>query len=220
MKTRHHLLIAAACAALVMSACTKDKGANDDPKPGANDDTSGARKAPREPAPRTDAAPRQQGPDNYIRILATHSKPKPTDPVIVNLPAYTIDEASVDPKNLEGAGAVITIDMTQLDSDNAKRNNHLRSPDYLEVTKFGTARVEISDVEKDGDAHTATVKVTVKGITVKWSSTFEIVEATDANVTVKAEHTFKRSDFGIGDAEGDSAADEVKVELQLTFDKA
>jgi hypothetical protein len=219
MSPKTTLLIAIASAALAVSGCTKDKSGGDR-EPTEDKDNAGPKKAPESPKPKAGDGEPEPGPDNYIRVLATHSKPKPSDPVVVNLPAYTIEEASIDPQNLEGAKAVITIDMTQLDSDNGKRNKHLRSEDYLEVTKFGTARVEISDVKKSGDAHTAAVAVTVKGITINWTSTFEIVQATADKVTVKAEQTFKRSDFGIADAEGDSAADELKVELQLTFDKA
>jgi polyisoprenoid-binding protein YceI len=152
--------------------------------------------------------------DTFV-IEAPHAKPKPTDPVIVTVPVSVVS-ATFDPANLEGATAVLALDMAKLDSGNAKRNDHLLNG-YLEVAKFATGTIEVRDVKKQGDGYAATAMVNVHGIKKEMPVTFVVVTQGADSVTVKGEHTFKRTDFGLSGGEQEGVGDDLVAKLQVTF---
>ena len=122
-------------------------------------------------------------------------------------------------------GAEMTVDtpcQITVDSTIAKRDAHLKSPDYLETETFAKATVNVSDVKKDGDAYVAKAKVDAHGKQAEWDVKFEVVEATDDSVRIKGVHSFDRTVFAIGKpaAEGDSASDEVEATFEVTLQKA
>ncbi len=175
--------------------------------------------APPEPEPE----PMMDEDADYVRIKATHSEPKPTDPVVVVFQDVDVKSAAFDPANLEGGSANIVVNLASLKTDSEKRDKHLQSPDYLDVPSFATADIAISKVKKTGDnRYSAQAVVDVHGKKQTWPVEFEVIDTTDQSVRIKAQHTFKRSDFGIGKPAGasgepDPVADEMIAELQLSL---
>ncbi|MDA0978345.1 MAG: YceI family protein [Proteobacteria bacterium] len=56
-----------------------------------------------------------------------------------------------DPEQPEASTISVTVDMTSLDSDHAERDKHVRSADYLNVGKYGTATFQSTGVEMTGE---------------------------------------------------------------------
>jgi polyisoprenoid-binding protein YceI len=164
---------------------------------------------------------------DWIKVHATHFEKKEGDPVEVKFEKFKVTKATFDPKKIEGGTATIEIDLTSVKSGDSKRDEHLATPDYLDVKKFATAVVEIGNVKKKDEKNfTADAKVKFHGVDKKYPVTFEVVEAKDDWIRVKGEHTFKRLDFKVGKKPGkdqkkgeDGVADEMTVKLQLTLKK-
>jgi polyisoprenoid-binding protein YceI len=58
-----------------------------------------------------------------------------------------------------------TIDATSVDTRNEKRDEHLKSPDFLDVAKFPTITFKSTKVEKAGDGWKLTGDLTLHGVT-------------------------------------------------------
>ena len=164
---------------------------------------------------------------DWITVYATHFEKKEGDPVEVKIEKFKVTKADFDPKKIEGGTATIEIDLSSLKSGDEKRDEHLKTPDYIDAAKFATAVVEIGNVKKKDDkTFTADAKVKFHGVDKKFPVTFEVAEATDDSIRIKGEHTFKRLDFKVGKKPGkdpkkgeDGVADELTIKMQLTLKK-
>lgn len=201
-------------AAMGVGACGKDKASEKEPAP---ETPVAATEEPKETATK----PEPPKPDeDYILIEATHAKPKPSDPVVIQLKSYRVTSVSFEsPDNLEGATATVEIDVASLESDSKGRDKHLREADYLDTEKFALSTVDISNVKKlDTDSYQAELKVALHGAENTWQVDFIVADKTDESVTIEMQHTFERRSFGIG-AEDASPAQDILAKVRLTFAK-
>ncbi|PHS19244.1 MAG: hypothetical protein COA86_06200 [Kangiella sp.] len=58
---------------------------------------------------------------------------------------------SYDPKNVSATNIEINIDTTSVNSNHAERDKHLKGGDFLEISKFATAKFVSSSVTDKGD---------------------------------------------------------------------
>jgi polyisoprenoid-binding protein YceI len=158
-----------------------------------------------------------------IVVLAKHAEAKPTDPVQVKFEKFKVTKASFDPKNLEGAKATLEIDTSSLKTGSDKRDNHLKTPDYLDAKKFATITVDIDKVKKKaGKTYTAEATVNFRDVKKMLPVTFDVVDAKDDWVKIKGEAAFSRFDFNVGgakDSKTEAAAPDLIVKLALTLNK-
>jgi len=221
--------IASALSALFLGGCGKKQGKAEDkptePTPTAQEPAPTPSTPPQTTPPPTDPTPTPAAGPDYVKVIATHNPPKPTDPVLISIEKFAVTKASFDPANLEGGTAELELDLSSIKSDSAKRDVHLQSPDYYNVAKFPKAVVKVENVKKANDkTYTADATVDAHGVNVKWPVTFEVLEATADSVKIHAKQTFKRLDLKVGKAtEGipkpDGTANEQTLELQLTIKK-
>lgn len=211
------LFLAVAVAAL--PACSKKEEA---PKP----TTEAPKEAPPKEAPpapkEIPPAPTPSSDADFISVFGTHAEPKPTDPVEVKFNKFSVTKASFDPKNLEGGTATITIDLASLDSGSGKRDGHLKSESYIDLSKFTTATIDVTNVKKKDDTHyTADANVDFHGAKKTYPVEFEVVATTDDSVKIRGSQKFARADFGVGKEPGpeESVAKELEIKLQLTLKK-
>ena len=94
------------------------------------------------------------------------------------------------------AHAKVTIDTTSIYSDNDRLTGHLKSPDFFDVQKFPTAVFETTSISGTGDNATVKGNLTLHGVTKEISFPAKI-EVNDDAVTVKADFSINRQDFGI-----------------------
>jgi polyisoprenoid-binding protein YceI len=129
----------------------------------------------------------------------------------------------------EPTSAVVeaSIDAASVDTRVAKRDEHLRSPDFLDVAKFPTITFKSTKVEKAGDgAFKVTGDLTLHGVTK--SVVLDVTEVTPpvkdpwGNLRAGAHATAKinRKDFGLTwnnvlEAGGVAVGDEVAITVDV-----
>jgi polyisoprenoid-binding protein YceI len=119
-----------------------------------------------------------------------------------------------------------TADVNSINTDNEKRDGHLKSPDFFDVAKFSTLTFKSKTVKKiAGNKYTIIGDMTMHGITKLVS--FEAVIRTGVNpmskktvVGVKVNGTVNRSTFGIGASmSGTMLSEDVIVRGSAEFSK-
>ncbi len=166
---------------------------------------------PNEPAP----APTPAAADS-ISVFATHTEPKPVDPVEVKINSFKVVKADFDPAKVEGGTAEIELDLTSISTDDQKRTDHLKTPDFIDTSKFATANVKIDNVKKTADnKYSADATVKFRDIEKKYPINFDVTETTADGIRIQLEHKFSRVDFGVGKDSKDPKVAPVAPELTL-----
>ena len=119
-----------------------------------------------------------------------------------------------------------TADVNSINTDNEKRDGHLKSPDFFDVAKFSSLTFKSKSVKKvAGNKYNIIGDMTMHGVTKMVS--FEAVIRTGVNpmskknvVGVKVNGTVNRSTFGIGASmPGTMLSEEVIVRGSAEFSK-
>ncbi|MFD4787194.1 YceI family protein [Streptomyces sp. NPDC058459] len=92
----------------------------------------------------------------------------------------------------------LSLDAATLDTKNAKRDEHLRSADFLDVAQYPEIAFVVRSVER-GRPDAAEIKgeLTAHGITRPQAVTARLTEEAGA-LTLDAEFAVDRADFGVG----------------------
>lgn len=137
---------------------------------------------------------------------------------------------SLDDANLTKSQVDITVKTESIDTDDAKRDEHLRSPDFFDTKKFPTLLFKSTKITKvGGNKYKLAGALTIHGVTKD--------VALDATLSdpvknpwgkmvrsVKLGGKVKRSDFGLKwnktlDAGGVLVGDDVTLDVQVEVDK-
>lgn len=160
---------------------------------------------------------------DHIVVLGHHQKPKPTDPVRINFEKFRVVKADFDPQHIEGGKATIELDLASFHTPSNQRDEHLKSPSYMDVGKFATATIDIDHVKQQGSSYSADATVTAHGVTKTYPVTFDVLSTTPDSIRIKGQHTFQRLDFGIGTDPAqnpdESVAPDLTIEMVLTLKK-
>jgi len=114
--------------------------------------------------------------------------------------AFTLDQAAP-----EKSSVVVTIDAASIDTNQAKRDDHLRSKDFFEAAAFPQLIFKSTSVKKTGEkTATMTGDLTLHGVTKPVSLSVTLtgagphpVDQTKTIAGFSARGTLKRSDFGM-----------------------
>lgn len=171
------------------------------------------------------ASPAQADTTDHITVLAHHHRTKPSDPVRINFERFKVLSAAFDPQKLDGAKATIEIDLSSFRTGSEERDEHLKSPAYLDVAKLATVTVAIDNVkQKAGTTYTADATVVAHGMTKSYPVTFDVLSRDAKSVRIKGSHTFPRLDFGIGSdparSSDEQVGTDVTIEMVLTIAKS
>lgn len=138
--------------------------------------------------------------------------------------AVTLDEKDVTKSKID-----VTVDVATVDTRDAKRDAHLKSPDFFDVEKFPTMTFKSTKIAKKGKTLSVTGDLTIRGVTKP--VTLENVVITEPVKTpwgglargVTATGKLNRKDFGITwnkalEAGGVLVGDEVQlvIDAELT----
>lgn len=75
-------------------------------------------------------------------------------------------KADIDEQALEKSQIEVTVDMTTIDTNSERRDNHLKSPDFFDVAKFPTSTIKISGIRKLSDTtYEADADLTIRDVT-------------------------------------------------------
>lgn len=136
----------------------------------------------------------------------------------------------LDPDNLGATVIDVTIDAASVDTDNEKRNGHLKTPDFFDVAKYPTITFKSTKVTpKDKETGTVTGDLTINGVTKPVELTYTLLGYTEAwggqRAGFEATGSVNRKDFNINwnktlDNGGLVVADKVDLNLQVEAVKA
>ena len=214
-----HDVITSACLAAVLAvapACKKQEDKEPQPiaTPAGSSATGSATPASSEPADHADR----------ITVLARHKDPKPSDPVRIDFERFRVVKADFDPSRIEGGKAILELDLSSIHTDSGKRDEHLKSPAYLDVGRLATATITIDNVKyQAGTTYAADAMVAARGMTKTYAVTFDVIDTKDDRIRIKGEHTFERLDFGIGtdpaQNHGEQVSPDLTIQMVLTLVK-
>ena len=126
-----------------------------------------------------------------------------------------------DPENVAASSVEATIDVDSIDSGVDKLDEHLKSPDFFDAAKFGTATYKSTAVKEAGAGKlTVEGELTVHGVTKPVSLDVTINKIGPHGMTKKpsagfdATATLKRSDFGLGQYVP-NVSDEIRIEITI-----
>ncbi len=109
----------------------------------------------------------------------------------------TYDAKDITKSSMQG-----TIKVASIDTGNAKRDEHLRSPDFFDAAAFPEIKFNSTRVEKRGDAYVMVGPLTIRDVTKEVAVPFNITgNVTDPRgkerVGFDAYLKIKRKDFGV-----------------------
>lgn len=158
---------------------------------------------------------------DYMFVYASHAEPQPTDPVRLRFEKIKVGKvkfAGPVAKGIEGASAQVEVDLASLKSDSDKRDKHIKSPDYLNIEKFSTVKIDVkSPRHLGGGRYRAPAVVTFQGKIYDREVFFKVVETLPDGVRIRGEHKLTRKLIGIGKEAGDPVGQDLLVRLQLTL---
>jgi polyisoprenoid-binding protein YceI len=134
-------------------------------------------------------------------------------------------EVEGDPSDITTAKARFEIDTASVDTGNADRDGHLKSPDFFDVEKYPTLTFVSKSIEADGDDYKVTGDLTIKGQTHPVELAYEHggdLQDPFGNRKLggSLSGTIKRSEWGLTwnvplDSGGWLVSDNVKLEIDL-----
>ena len=124
----------------------------------------------------------------------------------------------------------VTIQVNSINTQNEKRDGHLKSADFFDAEKFPTITFKSTGATKSGDAYTITGDLTMHGVTKSISIPCTIAGPVkgmqgDDVIGLSGQTTINRQDFGISwnktlDEGGYVVSDEVAVTVDIEAHKA
>jgi polyisoprenoid-binding protein YceI len=143
-----------------------------------------------------------------------------TNWVRFNGPTGTVTVNEADPSK---SSVSIDIKTENLDTANEKRDQHLKSPDFLNAKEFPAISFKSTAVAKNADGtFSVTGNLTAHGVTKPVTATFKAVgtgkgSRGETRAGADATFTIKRADFGIG-ATFPAAAISEDIKFQVSLE--
>jgi polyisoprenoid-binding protein YceI len=137
----------------------------------------------------------------------------------------TIDEGDISKSSVE-----VTIEAGSIETHEAKRDAHLRSPDFFDVEKFPTLTFKSKRVQQSGDALAVRGDLTIHGVTREvLLETESLGRAKDPwggeRIGFSAKTSVDRKDFGLHwnqalETGGVLVGDKIEITLEIEAVKA
>jgi polyisoprenoid-binding protein YceI len=109
---------------------------------------------------------------------------------------------SYDPENLDATKVIVTINPSSIDTENEKRDGHLRSPDFFDVETFPEMKFVSKGFRKTSDGAKIDGYLTIHGVTKEVTLDVEGPSAPInfmgmTKIAASATTTINRTDFGL-----------------------
>jgi polyisoprenoid-binding protein YceI len=135
-----------------------------------------------------------------------------------------------DPENIENSSVEVSIDVSSIDTKDEKRDEHLRSEDFLDAANHPAITFKSNKIEKKGDQYVAVGDLTIRGVTKQVELPFElngpITNPWGQQVMgVEIDFELNRKDYNVNwnktlDSGGLVVSDDVKVEINMEAKKS
>ncbi|MFW2390235.1 MAG: YceI family protein [Polyangiales bacterium] len=127
-----------------------------------------------------------------------------------------------DPSKPQTVKVEANIDVTSLNTQNAKRDGHLKSADFFDAAKYPMIRFTSIGVKAKGNTLDVKGNLTMHGVTKLVTIPFKVAKGKNGagvdTTTYKAKLTIDRNDYGVGTdsiAAKISLEDEVEIKLLI-----
>lgn len=135
-------------------------------------------------------------------------------------------DVNFNPENLGESSIDVTIQVASIDTENERRDGHLRTPDFFDAETFPTITFVSSEIVSAGDNNfVAKGQITIKDVTKDFEMPFTLLGVMDHPrregsqiAGFNSEFTLLRNDFGVGTGDYISDAvigNEVHVKLNM-----
>jgi polyisoprenoid-binding protein YceI len=123
---------------------------------------------------------------------------------------------ALDPQNWEASTVAITIDASSINTRVDMRDDHLRSPDFLDVAKHPTITFKSTGIRKTGEKKMdITGDLTMRGTTKQIVVPATLVFYEGAQGRFRGQFALNRKDFGVS---YDSTVNPIENEVQVQWD--
>jgi len=102
------------------------------------------------------------------------------------------------PNNFASSNFDVCIDASTVNTENKKRDDHLRTADFFDTEKYPTICFKSKSITKNADTYLAKGTLTMHGITKEVEIPF-----TFSNNVLKGTLTVKRLDYKVGESTGE-----------------
>ncbi len=130
-----------------------------------------------------------------------------------------------DDKDITKSSVRVVIKTASIDTGNADRDNHLRSPDFFDAAKYPEITFVSTRIEKRGDEYVCIGTLTIRGVSREVAIPFRILgvvkdQRGNTRLGVEAGLTINRLDYGVSwsralEGGGLVVGNEVKIELNV-----
>ncbi len=121
------------------------------------------------------------------------------------------------PSDLGAGSGQIVVDVASIDTQNRRRDNHLRNPDFFEVETYPTAVFTVKSVEDDDDRLRVTGTMQIKDVTRTETIIFRKTESDD-RLELNGRVIIDRTNYGITyDSIFNPIENEVILRMKLVF---
>lgn len=141
----------------------------------------------------------------------------------------TFDAKIISAKpDLSDAMIELTADINSINTENDRRDGHLKSPDWFDAAKYPTLTFKSTSFKKvDGKKYSLTGDLTMHGVTkpvtldavLTGPVTMENPRGKQEKAGLKISGTLKRSDFGVGSSSTAVVSEEVEIKAAGEFVK-
>ncbi len=130
--------------------------------------------------------------------------------------------------DLSDAIVELTADVNSINTENERRDNHLKSPDYFDAAKYPTITFKSTSFQKvDGKKYKMMGNLTMHGVTkpvtldavLTGPVTMDSPRGKQEKAGLRLSGTLKRSDFGVGATSTAVVSDEVELKATGEFAK-
>ncbi len=153
--------------------------------------------------------------------------------VIATVPGKFQDyniEFMFDQKDMSQSSVKATIKTASIFTDNQKRDDHLRSPDFFDAAGYPEITFVSKNIMKKGDEYVAKGTLTIRGISKEIELPFKLLGPINDNwgntrLGIEAGLTINRHDFKVSwnstlDAGGVVVSDDVNIKLDVEMQNA
>jgi polyisoprenoid-binding protein YceI len=130
-----------------------------------------------------------------------------------------------DSENLKNSNMEVTLQVASVNTNDEKRDTHLKANDFFDATKYPTIKFKSTGVEKSGDHFLVTGLLTMKDVTkeivIPFTASKEIKDPWGMRrMGLEGEFTINRKDYNINfgavmDNGGLMVSEDVKLEISV-----
>ena len=135
-----------------------------------------------------------------------------------------------DDKDITKSSAEVTIKTASIDTRDAKRDEHLRTPDFFDAAKYPEIAFKSKRIEKSGEGFVAVGDLTMRGVTKEIQLPFTFAGVVtdpwgNTRLGLSASTKLNRQDYGVSwskslDSGGLVVADDVEIAIEIEAIKA